>query len=334
MPPMAGLQLIAPTVSMFCVSSSVRAPRRAAASAASTPACPPPTTITSYRPAISMALLYWPAWADLPRAMVHARGAAQTSRSSPDRGQSFGHGPGGEAGRRRCRCPAATQAAAPDLECMPARAPLPGWRRWKPAAAMSPCRKIRATAARPAAAAVRGAHPGAQPASLAGATLYSGGWPRPRRQRPSTPVRHRSSPASGVDHDLILVDQRGTGRSHPLLLPVRRAADLGCRRGRNRARDARLPRAAWPRDHDLAQYTTSVAVRDLDAVRQALGYTRISSVRQLLWHTRRTTLCATLSGPDAGADSRWRRAADADSRTEHATGCAGGTGTHVRTLPQ
>src|SRR5580698_7130632 len=47
MPPMAGLQLIWPRVSMLWVSRSVRAPMRAAASAASVPAWPPPTTITS-----------------------------------------------------------------------------------------------------------------------------------------------------------------------------------------------------------------------------------------------------------------------------------------------
>ena len=46
-PPMAGLQLICPSVSMLCVSSSVSAPARAAASAASVPAWPPPTTMTS-----------------------------------------------------------------------------------------------------------------------------------------------------------------------------------------------------------------------------------------------------------------------------------------------
>src|SRR3990172_10375281 len=46
-PPIAGLQLICPTVSQFVVSSAVRAPNRAAASAASAPACPAPTTITS-----------------------------------------------------------------------------------------------------------------------------------------------------------------------------------------------------------------------------------------------------------------------------------------------
>ena len=49
MPPIAGLQLIAPMVSMLWVSSSVRAPARAAASAASVPAWPPPITMTSWR---------------------------------------------------------------------------------------------------------------------------------------------------------------------------------------------------------------------------------------------------------------------------------------------
>src|SRR3954453_10470253 len=47
-PPMAGLQLIWPTESQFVVSSAVFAPSRAAASAASVPAWPAPTTITSY----------------------------------------------------------------------------------------------------------------------------------------------------------------------------------------------------------------------------------------------------------------------------------------------
>src|SRR5581483_6478534 len=47
MPPIAGLQLICPSVSMLWVRRSVRAPMRAEASAASVPACPPPMTITS-----------------------------------------------------------------------------------------------------------------------------------------------------------------------------------------------------------------------------------------------------------------------------------------------
>jgi hypothetical protein len=47
MPPIDGLQLIWPSVSMLCVSSSVLQPMRAAARAASVPAWPPPTTMTS-----------------------------------------------------------------------------------------------------------------------------------------------------------------------------------------------------------------------------------------------------------------------------------------------
>ena len=47
-PPMAGLQLMAAMVSRFAVSRSVFAPSRAEAAAASTPACPPPITRTSY----------------------------------------------------------------------------------------------------------------------------------------------------------------------------------------------------------------------------------------------------------------------------------------------
>ena len=44
---MAGLQDISPMVAKRCVTSAVRAPMRAAAAAASQPAWPPPTTITS-----------------------------------------------------------------------------------------------------------------------------------------------------------------------------------------------------------------------------------------------------------------------------------------------
>ena len=45
---MAGLQDISPIVSSRWVTSAVRAPNRAAAAAASHPAWPPPTTMTSY----------------------------------------------------------------------------------------------------------------------------------------------------------------------------------------------------------------------------------------------------------------------------------------------
>src|ERR1043165_6777455 len=46
-PPMAGLQDISPILAGSCVISRVRAPMRAEAAAASVPAWPPPTTMTS-----------------------------------------------------------------------------------------------------------------------------------------------------------------------------------------------------------------------------------------------------------------------------------------------
>src|SRR5215469_2868281 len=49
---MAGLQDMAPTVENRWVTSAVRAPIRAAAAAASQPACPPPITMTSKRKSI------------------------------------------------------------------------------------------------------------------------------------------------------------------------------------------------------------------------------------------------------------------------------------------
>ncbi len=81
MPPMAGLQLIGPSVSMLWVSSRVRAPMRAAASAASVPAWPPPTTMTSYAAEagagrMSVAGMWFRAAA--VRARIVGRGGART----------------------------------------------------------------------------------------------------------------------------------------------------------------------------------------------------------------------------------------------------------------
>ena len=78
------------------------------------------------------------------------------------------------------------------------------------------------------------------------------------------------------DRDIIVVDQRGTGRSHRLDCPnsdadlFQKLSDLEIRAEANRCRDELL------KNSDLRQYTTSVAVRDLDAVRRAFGYSRIN----------------------------------------------------------
>jgi pimeloyl-ACP methyl ester carboxylesterase len=77
------------------------------------------------------------------------------------------------------------------------------------------------------------------------------------------------------DHDIVIVDQRGTGKSHPLDCDIdeQQLWDAG---EDDTARVMRECRIRLEQDHDLTQYTTSVAVKDLDAVRQALGYQRIA----------------------------------------------------------
>jgi pimeloyl-ACP methyl ester carboxylesterase len=67
-------------------------------------------------------------------------------------------------------------------------------------------------------------------------------------------------------HDIVLVDQRGTGGSHAVALPPMTPGES-------------LPdyarRALAGLDGDPRYYTTAVAMDDLDAVRQALGYEKI-----------------------------------------------------------
>ncbi|MGE3490386.1 MAG: alpha/beta fold hydrolase [Vicinamibacterales bacterium] len=78
--------------------------------------------------------------------------------------------------------------------------------------------------------------------------------------------------------DLVFVDLRGTGKSAPLLCP-----ELALP-GANGVFDAdllslpavRACRARLERTADLTQYTTEIAVDDLDEVRRALGYDAIN----------------------------------------------------------
>ena len=78
------------------------------------------------------------------------------------------------------------------------------------------------------------------------------------------------------DRDIILVDQRGTGRSHRL------NCDYGNQNVFERIDDVEVGlanikcRDELTKTSDLRMYTTSVAVRDLDGVRRLLGYQRIN----------------------------------------------------------
>src|SRR5215216_3305742 len=77
------------------------------------------------------------------------------------------------------------------------------------------------------------------------------------------------------ERDIVLVDQRGTGKSNP----------LECRSDSNSLRDvsepeevglARLRRCLEGYDADVRLYTTPIAMDDLDDVRAHLGYERIN----------------------------------------------------------
>jgi pimeloyl-ACP methyl ester carboxylesterase len=78
------------------------------------------------------------------------------------------------------------------------------------------------------------------------------------------------------ERDIILLDQRGTGRSHRL------DCEYGHENLFDRVEDVRVVeenqkcRDQLAKKADLRQYTTSIAVKDLDAVRRALGYERIN----------------------------------------------------------
>jgi len=77
------------------------------------------------------------------------------------------------------------------------------------------------------------------------------------------------------ERDIVLVDQRGTGRSNPL--DCAQDEDLLYRAsGAEIAASTRSCLASLSRRADVRYYTTSLAVQDLERVRAVLGYARIN----------------------------------------------------------
>jgi pimeloyl-ACP methyl ester carboxylesterase len=77
--------------------------------------------------------------------------------------------------------------------------------------------------------------------------------------------------------DIVLVDQRGTGRSNPLACP--NVVDLPPDSTEEMVFDAlAVCREELAADNDLAQYHTTNAMTDLDEVRAALGYDQINLI--------------------------------------------------------
>jgi pimeloyl-ACP methyl ester carboxylesterase len=95
------------------------------------------------------------------------------------------------------------------------------------------------------------------------ATSVAGAWIMARKHR---------------TRDVVLVDQRGTGKSNPLQCNVR--GDLDDMRGyfgEAMTIDAvRACRAELEKNADLRLYTTTIAMADIDEVRTALGYDKIN----------------------------------------------------------
>jgi pimeloyl-ACP methyl ester carboxylesterase len=77
--------------------------------------------------------------------------------------------------------------------------------------------------------------------------------------------------------DIVMVDQRGTGGSHPLRCASSTDLDPAAAFGHvfDPAAVSRC-RAALEQDADLTQYTTDIAVEDVEDVRARLGYERVS----------------------------------------------------------
>ncbi|MBZ5521735.1 MAG: alpha/beta hydrolase [Acidobacteriia bacterium] len=77
--------------------------------------------------------------------------------------------------------------------------------------------------------------------------------------------------------DVVLVDQRGTGGSNPLQCELRNPKEAQTVVGEFYSLEKlRACRAELEKRADLTQYTTSIAMDDIDEVRQAMGYDKIN----------------------------------------------------------
>ncbi|HSM97287.1 MAG TPA: alpha/beta fold hydrolase [Rhizomicrobium sp.] len=76
-------------------------------------------------------------------------------------------------------------------------------------------------------------------------------------------------------HDIVFVDQRGTGSSNPLQCPPPRTPQGNFGYVEYEPHGLKACRAELERKADLTQYTTSIADDDIDDVRAWLGYDKI-----------------------------------------------------------
>ena len=98
---------------------------------------------------------------------------------------------------------------------------------------------------------------------------------RLRQKTPPASPRHFKKVRE--HRDLLFVDQRGTGKSHPLDCTLYNPNDLQSYLGYFfPLEDIRKCRAQLEANADLKLYTTDIAIDDMDEVRAALGYERFN----------------------------------------------------------
>jgi pimeloyl-ACP methyl ester carboxylesterase len=106
-------------------------------------------------------------------------------------------------------------------------------------------------------------------------------------QAATTLTRFYAETFKGIRRDIVLIDQRGTGKSNGLYCDLPPEGDLFPLPAVAACRDALAKRA------DLRRLTTAEAVRDLEKVRHALGYSKVDlygtsyGTRVALEYTRR-----------------------------------------------
>src|SRR5688500_2743666 len=91
------------------------------------------------------------------------------------------------------------------------------------------------------------------------------------------PVADRWARPVRASMDVVLIDQRGTGASHPLECPSLAQTNPAAIFGHLfDVKGLAACRELLERDADLTQYTTEAAASDIDDVRVSLGYARIT----------------------------------------------------------
>ena len=135
------------------------------------------------------------------------------------------------------------------------------------------------------------------------------------------------------NHDIVLVDQRGTGRSAPLVLQL--SAMTGAKPA-SECRHCGRRRSPACSNMAIACATTPAASRsrDLERVREALGYRADRSLRRLLRHAHGGALHAAPPRSATHAVMLGRRdLSRASDRSRHAAGRRARAGSHRGALP-